>query len=250
MGILFVLIFSAFAGSIAATVGALVLRALISTMTRREENGPHKVAQRRLIRFATFLPFACLAWAGIVFAFQGFINTTFLHRDIGTGDASYCPLPNGYSLLMIDVGDQGTVYNPKTQLSDDMVSDQSDAISGVQELQIAGGNILGGADSKYSAHFGQDSSPLDRYFILNTQTGKHTDFPNEDELRVAASKLGMTLKLEPIFNIYHRYRFTWFDLAAAFLMIVPPIVAASFLLRSTVKLRGRNMVPDSCREPS
>jgi hypothetical protein len=177
-------------------------------------------------------------WAGIVFTFQGFINTTFLHRDLGLGDSSYCPLPNGYSLLMIDVSDQGTVYNPRTQFSDDMVSDQSDAISGIRTLQLEGINILGGSDSKYSEHFGQDSPPLDRYFILNTRTGQQTDFKSENDLQVAASKLGIALKLEPIFDIYRRYRFTWFDFAALFLLIVPPVVAFGLLLRSVMRLRG------------
>jgi len=43
----------------------------------------------------------------LVFIFQGFINANFFHRDIGLGGSWYCPLPNGYSLLMTDVTDHG-----------------------------------------------------------------------------------------------------------------------------------------------
>jgi hypothetical protein len=238
MGILFVLIFWVIAGSIGAAAAAFGLQTLTAAMTRHEENGPRAGTRQRVIRFTKLLPFACLACVAIVFVFQGYVNATFLHRDIGLGDASYCPFPNGYSLLMIDVGDQGTVYNPKTQLSDDSVSDQSDTISGVRELQIAGAYILGGADSQYSAHFGQNNPPMDRYFILNAQTGQHADFPSEDELRIATSKLGISLKLEPIFDVYRRYRFTWFDLVAVLLMVIPPLVAAGLLLWSIMRLRG------------
>jgi hypothetical protein len=238
MGILFVLVFWAVAGSIAAFVGVLVLRFLTSALTRDAQKDSDKLTRKRLMHFAAWLPPACLVWAGIVFIFQGFVNTTYLHRDLGLGDASYCPLPNGYSLLMIDVSDEGTVYNPKSQLSDDSVADQPDTVSGVRELQVAGVYILGGADSNYFEHFAQDNPSLDRYFILNTQTGHPADFPSEDKLRIAASNLGITLKLEPISKVYDRYRFTWFDFAVLFLLILPPLIAVGLLLRSILRVRS------------
>jgi hypothetical protein len=240
MGILFVLVFWAVVGSIAAVVGALVLRFLTSTLTRNVQSDSNKLTQKLLMRFATWLPLACLVWAGILFIFQGFVNTTYLHRDLGLGDSSYCPLPNGYSLLMIDVSDEGTVYNPKSQLSDDTVSNQLGTIFGVRELQVAGINLLGGADSKYSEHFGQNilPPPLDRYFILNTETGQHVDFKSKEELKIAASKLGVPLKLEPIFDVYRRYRFIWFDIAVVFLLILPLFIAVGLLLRSILRLRS------------
>jgi hypothetical protein len=153
MGLLFVLAFWGIVGGVGACVAALALRAVTSILTREERSGPYEVIRARALKMATLLPFACLMWTGAIFMFQAFINATYLHRDVGLGDTSYCPFPNGYSILMIDVDDEGTVYNPKTQLSDDSVADKEDAVSGVRNLQVAGVYILGAADSRHSEHF-------------------------------------------------------------------------------------------------
>jgi len=97
----------------------------------------------------TLFPVVCLAWAGTVFVFQAVVNGVILDRDPGLGDSSKCPLPNGYMLLLIDVSDRGTVYNPKTQRISDSISDQQDAISGVSALQVAGPYIFGTYDPHY-----------------------------------------------------------------------------------------------------
>ena len=237
MGIAFVLAFWAIVGGLGACIGALVLRGVTSMLTREERLGPYTTFRTRVVRIATVLPFACLMWAGAVFVFQAVVNATYLHRDVGIGDSSNCPLPNGYSILMVDVDDQGTVYNPKTQLSDDSVVDKEDAVSGVRYLQIAGVYLLGAFDSKYSEHFAQDNPTLDRYFILDTRTGSRTDFTTDSALREAAAKLGVNLSLEPISKLYSRYRFTWFDIAAALLLVLPPMIAVALLARSILRLR-------------
>jgi hypothetical protein len=237
MGILFVLLFWGIAGLILAGAGALAARTTATLLTRGTYEGAQMSARKRVIRIAPLLPFACLLWVGAIFILQGYINTTILHRDMGIGDSSYCPLPNGYSVLMIDVSDQGSVYNPKTQLGDGTVVEREDAISGVRELQVADARLLGGADSRYSEHFGQSSPSIDRYFVLDTRTGKRTDFTTDTALRSAASMLGIELKLKPIFEVYRQYRFTWFDLAAALFMFLPPVLAAAWFLRSIVRLR-------------
>jgi hypothetical protein len=237
MGLVFVLLFWGIVGLILGGAGALAARMTATLLTRGNYEGPEISARKRAIRIATLLPFACLSWVGAIFILQGYINTTILHRDMGIGDSSYCPLPNGYSVLMIDVSDQGTVYNPRTQLGDGTVVEQEDAISGVRELQVADARLLGGADSRYSEHFGQSSPSIDRYFVLDTRTGKRTDFTTDTALRSAASMLGIELKLKPIFEVYRQYRFTWFDLAAALFMFLPPVLAAAGFLRSIVRLR-------------
>jgi hypothetical protein len=237
MGMGFVLAFWAIVGGAGACIGALALRSLTSILTREERVGPYKTFRTRALRIATVLPFACLMWAGAVFVLQAVINATYLHRDIGIGDSSYCPLPNGYSILLIDVDDQGTVYNPKTQLRDDSVADKEDAVSGVRSIQVAGVYILGAADSRYSEHFAQNNPTLDRYFILDTRTGTRTDFKTDSALRETASKLGVNLSLEPISKLYSRYRFTWFDIAAALLLVLPPVIAVALLARSILRLR-------------
>lgn len=179
----------------------------------------------------------CLIWAGAVFAFQAFINEAVLHRDAGIGDTWTCPLPNGYALLMIDVSDQGAVYNPRTQTASDGVTDQDDALDGVRTLQLVGPYILGGRDRHSFNHQWSDTTYIDSYFLLDTRVGKHSNFPTYDQLRGAAQKLGIALHLEPISTVYSRYRFTRFDIVALFLLCVPPLVCAFLLVRRVLRLR-------------
>jgi hypothetical protein len=245
MGILFVLIFWGVVGSALAIASALCARGVTSWLTRRAANGSQESVRKRAIRNAMLLPFACLVWAGMVFIFQGFINANFLHRDIGLGDSRYCPLPNGYSLLMIDVTEEGTVYNSKTQTTMDGVGDQQDAISGVKELQVAGHYLLGGFDSRYAEHFGDENLPPDSYFLLDTQTGKRSDFTSENELKGEASDLGIKVTMEPIYKIYSRYRFTWFDIVTLCLLVLPPLLAFVLLGRWIVLLRNSRNASES-----
>jgi hypothetical protein len=237
MGILFVLLFWGVLGTAIAVVGGFAARRITSALTRNQADGSHRPARERAVRFASLLPFGCLVWAAAIFVFQAVVNTTLLHRDLGLGDSSYCPLPNGYALLMIDVNDQGTVYNPKTQPGV-AVGDQEDAISGVRELQIAGPYIFGGFDSDYSKHFGQDSPSVNRYFVLDTQRGKQVDFDTEGKLRDAASRSGAQLRLEPVFDVYRRYRFTWFDYMTGVILIAFPIFGVAVLLRRIARIRS------------
>jgi hypothetical protein len=233
MGILFVLAFWGIVGLVLAAVWISVARGVITQLTGNSNGVAQKSARDRVVRNATLFPIGCLVWAACVFVFQGFINTTYLQRDIGIGDSYYCPLPNGYSILMIDEGDQGKVYNSKTDGS----GQDDDVMSDVRELQVSGRNLLGASDTKWAQHFGQDNPPSNHYFLFDTQTGTRIDFATENELRIAAAKSGITLKLEPISKVYQRYRFTWFDAMAAVLLLLPPIVGLGFLIRSIVHLR-------------
>ena len=221
MGIGIVLIAWAVVGSVLASVGALVLGGVTDYLTKGADAG-----RRRTILAACILPFACLGWAAFLFVFQAFVNGFLLHRDPGLGDTWNCPLPNGYAITMIDVTDQGWVYNPKTQ-SEGAVSEQEDAVAGVRILQVAGRYILGGSDSHAFTKLGQESNDVDRYFLLDTQTGKRADFTNYDAMRNAATHLGIQTNLERINVLYSRYRFTWFDAVVGFLLCIPPIVYAA-----------------------
>ena len=240
MGIGFVLLLWAVAGVTAATVAATFLGTTAALLTRKAERG-----RRRAIAFAVLLPFACLVWAGGVFIFQAVVNETLLHRDLGMGDTWHAPLPNGYQILMIDITDQGTVYNPKTQLSDSGVSDQEDAISGVRNLQISGKYILGDVDSHSFEHSGRGSNEVDSYFLLDTATGKRTNFADYESLHRIASEHNIRLNLEPIDSVYSHYRFSWFDVFAGALFVLPPLGAFIGLVFWVSRIRRTmgNMVP-------
>jgi hypothetical protein len=142
MGIGMVLLAAAVVGTVMASISGAILGGATAWFTKGVQRGC-----RTAILVAVAFPFACLAWGGLVFAFQAVVNEAILHRDVGLGDAWECPLPNGYALLMIDVTDCGWVYNPKTQLSGG-VSEQEDAPYGVRLVQVAGRYVLGGLDSK------------------------------------------------------------------------------------------------------
>jgi hypothetical protein len=233
MGIGIVLLFWAVAGTILAAMGMLALGGATALFTRGVVRG-----RRTVIIVAGLFPFACLAWAGALFMFQAFVNEGVLHRDPGLGDTWHCPLPNGYALMMIDVTDQGWVYNPKTQAVAGGVGEQEDAASGVRLVQVTGRFILGASDSQSFQHLGQSRDDVDSYFLLDTQTGKRTTFSTYDALHAAARQLGIQLELEPINSVYSRYRFTWFDVFIGFVLCAPPLLAALLLIRWIARLRG------------
>ncbi len=99
--------------------------------------------------------------------------------------------------MMIDVTDQGWVYDPKTQPGSG-VGEQEDAVAGVRKVQVAGRYILGGTDSKSSEHLGEENQNVDSFFILDTNAGRQTTFHTYDGLRSRAQELRINLTLEPI----------------------------------------------------
>jgi hypothetical protein len=236
MGLGFALLIWDVVGVSAAAVGGLVLGRTAAYFTRGVQRG-----RKKLFLAASLFPLACLGWMGVVFIFQAIVNETALHRDAGLGDSWNCPLPNGYALLMIDTTDQGSVYNPKTQPYGS-VGEREDAIAGVRLLQVAGRYILGGSDSRSFERLEDQGERVDSYFLLDTQLGKQSRFPNYDALRSKATELGISPHLESIASIYHRYRFTWFDAFVVLLGLVARVVSALLLLRWILRLRELNRV--------
>jgi hypothetical protein len=230
MGIGMVLLAGAVVGTVLAGIAGIAFGATTAFATKGVQD------RRKVILTASLFPFVCLVWTTIVFAFQAVINEELLHRDPGAGDAWECPLPNGYGLVMIDTTDHGWVYNPKTQVAGG-VAEQEDAPYGVRLLQVDGRYIVGGLDSKADEEDDRNSQRVDSYFLLDTQTGKRTNFPDYQSLRAATEPLGIRLKLERITTVYSRYRFTWFDVFAVYLFCFPPLIAAIFLVRWIVRLR-------------
>jgi hypothetical protein len=234
MGLPMVLLFWAAFGTIAAVLGAATLGGLAALLTRSAPG------RRRLVVAASLFPFACLAWGGGVFVFQALVNEGLLHRDLGLGDTWHAPLPNGYQIMMIDVTDQGWVYNPKTQTGSS-ITDREDAVSGVRTLQVSGQYILGGTDSKGFEHLGKNVDTVDGYFVLDTRLGKRDRFASLEALRQKAGELGIAANLQPINDVYGGFRFTWFDVFAGLLLCLPPL--AAFLLLGRWVLRVRRTRP-------
>jgi hypothetical protein len=239
MGIGMALVFWAIVGVVVAAIDAFFLAGLSFLLTRNAQRG------RWLVVIASYVfPFACLPWGGLVFGFQAIVNETLLHRDAGLGDAWRCPLPNGYSILMIDETDNGWVYNPKTQPGGG-VGEGDDAISGIQQLQLSGALVLGNRNESWGVTSpGQNVNVS--YFILDTNKDSHVTFANEKEFKEAANELGVgAIRLEPIDVVYGRYRPTWFDALAGFLFFVPPLVGFVGLVIWVMRVRKQARITQS-----
>src|SRR5580692_4116032 len=231
MGLGFVLLFWAIGGAVVAAIGAATLGCATALLTRGVTSG-----RRKVIIVGSLFPFVCLGWGGAMFVFQAVVNEGLLHRDVGLGDTWHAPLPNGYQIMMIDVTDQGWVYNPKTQPGSG-VGEQEDAVAGVRNVQVVGRYILGASDSKAFEHLGQDTNQVDAYFLLDTQLGKRTQFQNYGALRNSALELGIEPNLEPISAVYAKFRFSWFDVLAGVLFCLPQVFVGLGLIFWIVRLR-------------
>ena len=232
MGIAFVILIWGIIGIVVSCVGSCAMAWTTGFVTRGVPKG-----RRRAIIASGLFPFGCLAWAAVVFFVQAYVNLRFFDRDPGIGDTWECPVPNGYRIVMIDVTDQGTIYNPKTQRYPDGVSSQDDAIFGVRTLQVSGPYLLGGVDGKYSEHLMDHKEQVDSYFVLDSRTGKRSDFPSQDLLAATARRLGIQLNLEPIEQVYFEFRGTWFDRLTTALFLGPPFVLFAFLVRWIIRVR-------------
>lgn len=234
MGIGCVLLVWVLAGMVIAAIGAFILAFATRRLTK-DAVGPRK----RAIVFAFIFPFFCLVWTGAVFAFQAYINESFLDRDAGIGDTWHCPLPNGYAITMIDVSDYGWVENERLYPHRAMHVEGEGIIGGVRLLQVSGAYILGAADSNWSSRVTdrKGDSNVSFYFMIDTQAGHRSDFPTRDELGLAASKAALSVDLKPIKSVYIKYRYTWFDLVALILEIVPIVIFAVLLGKLILKLR-------------
>jgi len=233
MGIGVVLIIWAVVGFALASLGSVVMMAAAKFLIRRSAAHGHA-----FVLAVGIFPFAFLGWAGTVFVLQAVVNEVFLHRDAGAGDSWKCPLPNGYSLSFVDTMDQGFLYDPKTQRDSDATVSQEDTVSGVRLLQVSGQFILGGATSD---EISSDHASIDHYFLIDGESRRRHDFNNIDELKVDAAHRGVQVKLESVDRVYSQYRFTLFDVFAAFLFGAPLLVYGCVLLWWLVRLRSNEL---------
>lgn len=198
------------AGVIFAALGAVVCGCIAAFLTRRAAAG-----RRRAIIVAASFPFACLVWAGAVFVFQAVVNERFLERDLGIGDEWFAPLPNGYQVRMINSTGHGWVYGAKRH------GVRPEVRAGVRLLQVTPTQLFGALDSKAFDHLGSDSDEVDRYFVLEVASGSLTDFRDRDAFTERVRRFGTEPMLEPIYSIYSRFRFGWFDVFAGLLLLLP-----------------------------
>ena len=126
------------------------------------------------------------------------------------------------------------LYNPKTRNLNLGLTESRDALSDVCLLQLAGRYILGGINC--------DRGAASSYFLLDTGAGTRTDFRTHHALRSAARQMNIDVHLDPFDVVFYRYRFTWFDAAAAAGMFGIPLVCAWLIYRWVVRLRKSGSV--------
>ncbi len=157
------------------------------------------------------------------------------------GDGWYTPIGTGYAIDMIDVTDHGIVH-PLGDLNG------PGSLDGVRRLQIVGDQIYGSQDTKTFQNFGSGVQREDVFFDLDTKTGKKREFLTEAALKDEAAQRRVRLKLEPIAEVYDRFRIGWFDWVAGIILLLLPalvFVRLLFYLRAfnrsagaTVEARG------------
>ncbi len=209
MGIIFTLILWATFSILAAVLGSAVLTGLTAFLTRHR---PHRYF---LILFSALLPFLCLTWGGVVFVFQGAVNGVFLERDIGIGDEFYCPIPNGYSILMIDLMDHATLI-PKQK--------DFPSFAEVVSLQIENQIILGKTEQQWPLY----QKRKIEYFYINTESGDFKIFSDIYQMKIFLEQK-IKVDLATVASIYSKYRYTWFDYACL-LLVITPITVGIFIL--------------------
>jgi hypothetical protein len=234
----FVFLIWAAVGLVLATAAAIILSTATALLTRGVPRGR---LESVLAAFA--LPFACLAWAGLIFIFQAIVNEAALDRDVGLGDTWHCPLPNGYHLLMIDVTDHGVVYDPKLQKTPGAVADSDGAVSDVRVLQVAGPYLLGGTGGRTCDDPSKEVDRLDSFFILDSRTGTKSLHLDYDSLRNSATQLGILPKLETINSVYCKYRFSWLDVVFGVFLFLLPVVCFVLLGGFVLRLRRGRQSP-------
>jgi hypothetical protein len=229
-------------GTVLATALAVLAGVLTAVCVPRG-----RPRRTRLILWTCVYPFACLGWFLAVFVFQAYVNEAALYRDSGVGHTWQTPLPNGYAVLLIDEHHDGTVFNPRTHFSNssnnEIHPDGPDAVSGVRVIQIAGKKILGGAGpiGQYSSSAARKR--IDYYFVLDTEAHTRANFDTYDALTRASQAFGVEPHLEPLYLVYKRYRFTWFDGFAIALGFIPVLGVALLLARRVLRLRRSAALP-------
>jgi hypothetical protein len=187
--------------------------------------------QRRLALSATSaLPFACLALIAIPFILRWVLTEKM--SIPGT-----CRLPNGYSLMVINVADPVWVYNSRNESTKGSVAWHKDGVDGVRTLQIGDRYILGGRDSQGLGHLAKAGEQVDSYFVLDTQIGNLTTMPSLTQLQSIASQLGIQLKLERAYTVYSRYGLMQFARVPPLATLVASLILIWLLARWILQLR-------------
>jgi hypothetical protein len=100
-------------------------------------------------------------------------------------------------------------------------------VSFSKRMQIADPYVLAELHPRAPPGYG-DGQPTERFVLLDMRTGSTSTYASEDLLRTAAAMRGVTLALEPAYDVYSRHIFSWFSVLFLLLALVPAAVALVF----------------------
>ncbi len=233
MGIAVVLVFYLILLTAAAAISSAILAAGTAWYLKPVRNG-----KKRLIALAAVLPFLCVLYAGVWFIGYFAISDAVFHHDPMIGDGWYTDIGNGYAIDMIDVTDQGIVH-PTSGDSNGL--NNLNGVQGVRRLQINPPFLYIGQDSQGFQHLGSDSTNEDTYLVVDMRNQTKRPMLSQQALRDFAAQHGQALHLEPILKVYQEQRSYAFDLIAAGILLLIPLVALVLLLRAMHRLKSEAM---------
>jgi hypothetical protein len=182
-------------------------------------------------------PFLLIPWVLLAFVAYSYANGIIFHRDNGMGIDVHAPLSDGYILGYVNY-DIGSSLTPET-IFGTFPNPGPGAITGVQGLQVSGPYILGSRDVPPPTNFDGSRPDETTYFLIDTRTRSVAMFSTLDELRSASASRGISLSLEVPFDIYSRYKRTWFDWSFPVVSALGLIALLSSLWREAKQIQNR-----------
>ena len=202
MGILFGLVITMAFIAAAAFVVAFVLERWSRQRAIRHGRENFPVRTTAIAVFSLIL--MVYGWATLIG--YGIWCEEVRHVDMGIGDSAMVPIGYGYSFIMIDTSNYGSLKKDNNAIAYNDFNGGPAHISGVTDLGLSGGYVMG-----------IDNSGA---FILDIASDRLTHYPDIDE---AAKALPSPPELESAFDFYNKMRWGWPDLAAFGLILIPAI---------------------------
>lgn len=164
MGIIFVLVIWLVVFAIIAVILGMIAVAVVNPFLSKNKRN-----RKMLLTFLTPIVGIASYIGSSVIAM--IIISGLLSIDIGFGDFWEAPLPNGYHLLSVDIPENGSIYKDYDH--------RAEGIGGVQQIEVIGDSVIGLSGNKY--------------FLLETKTGKVTYYPSVLELQKRVGKPNIAL---------------------------------------------------------
>ncbi len=218
MGPVFVVIGWAIIGSVLA-IGAGSLTLVVNFRKPR-------LLQLKRVLFAALLPFFAIGWAGCsVGSFAVWSSLTGMHLGFGNfADFSEIPLPNGYSVWMVDTNERGSIHKGESG---------APIVAGILEIGQEMGVVFGRSD--------------EGFFTLDTGAGDLKQGMAEVEYLRALKGRGI---VEPMPTAVGRFytgrRWNPLDSALVGFQLLCPILLVAFVWRRFM----RSAKPTAAEQPA